>query len=434
MRPTAKHGGLTIRTRWTILEQLRKHYVWAVVAMGTLAVFGSLGLARFGYTVVLPAMQSDLGLDNTQAGVLATANLSGYLALSLIGGALATRFGPRVVVALGLAVTGTGMLFTGLGNGLLPLAAWRALTGLGSGASNITVLGLLAAWFTARRRGLGAGIAVAGSSIGLIVVGTMVPRILAAYGDSGWRLCWYIFGGITLTLALGSYLVLRNSPSELGLEPVGRNGEAPAPSVKRQRPQWGLVYRSPTVWHLGLVYVAFGFSYIIYMTFFTKNLIAEGGYTQEAAGSLFMVMGWASLFCGLIWGTASDVIGRKRALVIVYLIHTAAFGLFSLWQSPAGFTISAVLFGLTAWSIPAIMAATCGDILGPRLAPAALGFITVFFGIGQAVSPSIAGAIADRADSFYPVFLLAAGVAFVGAVGASLLRTSGMKERTLDRI
>jgi MFS family permease len=182
------------------------------------------------------------------------------------------------------------------------------------------------------------------------------------------------------------------------------------------------------VWHLGLVYVAFGFSYIIYMTFFTKNLIAEGGYTQEAAGSLFMVMGWASLFCGLIWGTASDVIGRKRALIIVYLIHTAAFSLFSLWQSPAGFTLSAVLFGLTAWSIPAIMAATCGDILGPRLAPAALGFITLFFGIGQAVSPSIAGAIADRADSFYPVFLLAAGVAFIGAVGASLLRTGETRE------
>ena len=398
------------------------------MAMGTLAVFGSLGLARFGYTVVLPAMQSDLGLDNTQAGVLATANLTGSLALSLIGGILATRFGPRVIIALGLALTGAGMLLTGLGSGLLPLAAWRAVTGIGSGASNITVLGLLSAWFTARRRGLGTGIVVAGSSLGLIVVGTVVPRILAGYGDSAWRLCWYIFGGITLVLAVGSYLVLRNSPSELGLKPIGSDGAVPIPSAKRQKPQWGLVYKSPAVWHLGLVYVAFGFSYIIYMTFFTKNLIAEGGYTQEAAGSLFMVMGWASLFCGLIWGTASDVIGRKRALIIVYLIHTAAFSLFSLWQSPAGFTLSAVLFGLTAWSIPAIMAATCGDILGPRLAPAALGFITLFFGIGQAVSPSIAGAIADRADSFYPVFLLAAGVAFIGAVGASLLRTGETRE------
>jgi MFS family permease len=110
------------------------------------------------------------------------------------------------------------------------------------------------------------------------------------------------------------------------------------------------VYRSAVVWHLGLVYVAFGFSYIIYMTFFTKHLIAEGGYTQEAAGRLFMTMGWFSLLCGLIWGTLSDVIGRKRALIMVYLIHAGSFGLFAWWPAPPGFTLSAILFGLSAWS------------------------------------------------------------------------------------
>jgi MFS family permease len=106
----------------------------------------------------------------------------------------------------------------------------------------------------------------------------------------------------------------------------------------------------------------------------------------------------------------------------VYLIHTIAFSMFALWPGMPGFTLSAILFGLSAWSIPAIMAAACGDILGPRLAPAALGFITLFFGIGQAVAPSVAGIIADAADSFSPAFLLAGGVALLGALGAFLLR------------
>jgi MFS family permease len=170
------------------------------------------------------------------------------------------------------------------------------------------------------------------------------------------------------------------------------------------------------------VYVAFGFSYIIYMTFFTKHLIGEGGYTKDAAGDLFMTMGWVSLVCGLLWGTVSDIIGRRRALIIVFLIHAAAFSLFALWRTPAGFTLSAVLFGLSAWSIPAIMAAACGDVLGPRLAPAALGLITLLFGIGQAVAPSVAGAMADASGSFVTALLLAAGVALLGAVGALLLR------------
>jgi len=407
----------------------RFHYGWIILVIGTLVVFGSLGLARFGYTVVLPAMQVGLRMDNTQAGVLATANLVGYLALSVIGGALAARYGPRIVITAGLALAGIGMLLTGLANGFAPAAAWRALTGIGSGASNVPVMGLLAAWFAPRRRGLGSGIVVAGSSVGLIVVGPLVPRILSAYGESGWRICWYIFGGATLLLAIAGFLLLRNRPSEKGLTPLGANTEEPAPSPRSKALEWGLVYRSAAVWHLGLVYVAFGFSYIIYMTFFAKRLIAEDGYTQEAAGRLFMTMGWFSLLCGLIWGTVSDVIGRKRALIIVYLIHTLAFGLFALWSAPPGFTISAILFGLSAWSIPAIMAATCGDVLGSRLAPAALGFITLFFGIGQAMGPSVAGAMADAVGSLSLAFLLAGAVAFVGAVGALLLRPTSLRHR-----
>jgi predicted MFS family arabinose efflux permease len=288
-------------------------------------------------------------------------------------------------------------------------------------------MGLLAAWFSPRRRGLGTGIAVAGSSLGLMFAGPVVPRILSTYVENGWRVCWGLFGGVTLALAIGSFLLLRNRPSEKGLTALGASTQDNPPEVGRKGLHWGNVYRSGLVWHLGLVYVAFGFSYIIYMTFFVKRLMAEGGYTKEAAGRLFMIMGWFSLLCGLIWGTVSDKIGRKWALVIVYLIHAVSFSLFALSRAPAGFTLSAILFGLSAWSIPAIMAATCGDLLGPRLAPAALGFITLFFGIGQAAGPSVAGAMADAAHSLSPALLLAAGVALLGALGAVLLRQASLR-------
>ncbi len=402
---------------------LRLHYAWVMLIMGVLVVFASLGLARFGYTAVLPAMQSSLGMDNTQAGALATANLVGYVALSVIGGALAAHWGPRRVISAGLALAGAGMLLTGLSQRFLWLAIWRALTGMGSGASNVPVLGLMAAWFAARRRGFASGIVVAGSSFGLILVGPLVPRLMLAYGTDGWRASWYIFGALALVLAALSFLVLRDRPAQMGLKPLGATSETPHPASQGASLRWERVYRAAPVWHLGLVYVAFGFSYVIYVTFFAKRLL-ESGYTQAAAGQLFMVTGWSSLLCGLIWGGLSDVIGRKCALVIVYLIHALAFGLFAFWPVPAGFMLSAVLYGLTAWSIPAIMAAACGDVLGPRLAPAALGFITLFFGIGQAVGPSVAGAMADAAGSFYTAYLLAAGVALLGAVGASLLRPS----------
>lgn len=407
------------------IRATRFHYAWVVLSVGTLVVFSALGLARFGYTMLLPPMQAALEMDNTQAGGLATANLAGYLALAVAGGALASRYGPRVVISGGLAAAALGMVLTGLAGSFTTAMVWRAFTGVGSGASNVPVMALLSAWFAQRRRGFAAGVGVTGSSLALIVLGPVVPRLLAAFGENGWRVCWFLFAGVTLALAVLSLVALRNRPSEVGLRPLGAAEDDGPAAAAQSGLHWGSVYRSGVLWHVGMIYIAFGFSYIIYMTFFTKYLIAEGGYSPASAGRLFMLMGWLSLLCGLVWGWVSDIIGRKGALIIVYLIHSLAFGLFALWPSPAGLTLSAALFGLSAWSIPAIMAATCGDLLGPRLAPAGLGFVTLFFGIGQAAGPSTAGLVADATGSLSPAILLAAGVALLGAVGAVLLRNGG---------
>jgi MFS family permease len=408
----------------TTLVWHRVHYAWVVLAVGTMVVFGALGLARFGYSLLLPAMQVGLNLDNTAAGGLATANLIGYLALSLIGGALAARYGPRLVTSVGMTFAGIGMLATGTSGSLWSAMVWRTVTGLGSGASNVPTMALMTAWFGPRWRGLAAGVAVAGSSLALIVTGPLVPRILTAVPEDGWRVTWYLFGASVLLLALLSAALLRDDPGRIGLRPLGEaQGSQPPPRAADPGGlEWGRVYRSPAVWHLGVVYAAFGFAYIIYVTFFIRYLTGEILYTRQAAGNLFMIMGWFSLGCGLLWGGLSDRIGRRPALVLVYLIQALAFSLFALWPAPTGLALSAVLFGLTAWSIPAIMAAICGDVLGHRLAPAALGFITLFFGIGQALGPSVAGAMADASGSFTGAFLLAAGVAILGAVSAWLLR------------
>jgi MFS family permease len=431
----------------------RLHYGWIVLAMATLVVFVALGLARFGYSPLLPSMQAALDLDNTGAGALASGNLFGYLALSALGGALAARFGPRLVASAGLALAGLGMLATGGSSTFLAALAWRTLTGAGSGSSNVPAMSLTSAWFGPGRRGLAAGVAVSGSSLALILLGPLVPRVLAARPEDGWRLSWFLFGGFGLLMALAAWLTLRDRPEQVGLEPLGaggaRDGPAPQPSEPSvPRPDgapaqpgnspaprsdgpsatpglaWSSVYRSGAVWHLGAVYAAFGFAYIIYMTFFVRYLVGEVGYTAQAAGNLFMLLGWFSLGCGLLWGGLSDRIGRRAALILIYLIHAVAFSLFVWWPQPPGLTLSAALFGLTAWSIPAVMAALCGDVVGPRMAPAALGFVTLFFGIGQALGPSVAGALADASGSFTGGLLVAAGVALVGAAGAWLLERS----------
>jgi sugar phosphate permease len=390
--------------------------------VGMLTVLGSVGFGRFGYTMILPSMQEGLDLSDTQTGGLATGNSVGYLALALAGGFLASRYGPRRVIAISMLLTGTAMILTGLANGFTGVLIWRVLAGLGSGGSNVPVMALLPAWFAARRRGLAAGVAVAGSSLALVITGYLVPRILDAYGADGWRYSCAILGAVVVLLGILAAALLRDRPEEKGLRPVAADADAPAPLDRASSLDWGLVYRSRVVWHLALVYVAFGFSYIIYATFFAKYLQAEAGYTKEATGNLWAIAGWISIFFGLVWGTVSDRIGRKYALALVYVLQATAFATFALWRSPTGYAGSAILFGLTAWSIPVIVGAACGDYVGSQLAPAALGFVTLFFGLGQAAGPLVAGGLADATASFGLAFLVAAGVALLGGIGAMLLR------------
>ncbi|MFA6111577.1 MAG: MFS transporter [Candidatus Latescibacterota bacterium] len=193
---------------------------WAVLAVGTFGVFAALGLARFGYATVLRAMQQDLGFGNTAAGALATANLTGYLVLAVVGGALASRWGARWVTTAGLAVLGVGMILTANAGGFAALCFWRAVTGMGSGAANVAIMGMWPAWFEPRQRGRAAGVAVTGSSFALMLTGLTVPSLLVVPGV-GWRGAWLLFGIAALVAAGLAAIVLRHTPAP----PAGPSGD-----------------------------------------------------------------------------------------------------------------------------------------------------------------------------------------------------------------
>lgn len=200
------------------------HYGYVILLVGILTVTGALGFARFGYTTILPSMKAGLGLTNAQMGFIATANLVGYTVFSLLGGFLASRYGPRLIIAYSMFLAGATMVLTGLSRGFAAALFFRFATGLGSAGSNIPVMGLVSAWFAPRRRGMAAGFQVGGSGVALVVTGFLVPRLIAARPVDGWRVSWFVLGGLVVVLGVLSYLFLRNSPAEKGLLPVGAAG------------------------------------------------------------------------------------------------------------------------------------------------------------------------------------------------------------------
>ncbi|HMK35321.1 MAG TPA: MFS transporter [Desulfomonilaceae bacterium] len=394
------------------------HYGWFVIFAGLMVTIGAHGFGRMSYTLILPAMKDGLNFSYTQLGLLGTGNFVGYLVMALIGGLLAARFGPRMVITLALLLMAVTMILTGFAESFGFAFATRLLTGLGNGAAYVPAMALGSAWFAVERRGFATGIVSAGIGGGTMIAGIVVPAIMAAYGTAGWRCAWYYLGTAVLVIACVAGLVIRNRPENLGLRQIGAKSEAggysPRPTAAPM--DWARIYRLGPVWYLGMVYFLYGFSYIIYMTFFAAYLCQEMGLAPSEAGRLWALVGGLSIFCGVIWGGLSDTLGRGRGAALAYAVLAISYAAFALLQSRSGFYLSAVVFGLTAWSIPTIMAATAGDYMGPRLAPAGLGFITLFFGIGQALGPWIGGYLADATRSFTGPFLLACGISVIGAI------------------
>lgn len=400
------------------------HYGWLILAASVITVFVSLGLGRFGYTMILPDMKAGLSLTEAQAGDLATGNMIGYLLLALMCGFLSARFSPRKIITFFMLLLAGAMFITGLAPDFKTALAGRILTGMGSGGTNIPVLAIVIAWFGVSRRGLAAGITVSGSSFAVLVTGLFIPVVLSSFEPEGWRWAWYFLSGVAFITAIFCALVLRNSPDEMGFLPVGHSDTDPPVDsrVKSMVESIRLVYSSFSAWHLSAIYALYGFSYIIYATFFVRYLNWEGGLTIAEAGTLWSFVGGLSIASGLIWGSLSDRIGRKHALFFVYFIQFVSYTIFGLWEAVPGFYISAFLFGITAWSIPAIMAASSGDILGPRTGAAALGFLTLFFGIGQSLGPFVAGRIAEMAGTYTPAFVIAGLASLAGGILSLMLK------------
>ena len=407
------------------------HYGWVVIFMGLLTTIAAHGFGRMSYTIILPAMKDGLDFNYTQLGLLGTGNFIGYLTMAIIGGFLAAHFGTRMIITAALVLMGATMILTGLAQSFGFAFTMRLLTGLGNGAAFVPAMALGSAWFATKKRGFATGIVSGGIGAGTLISGLAVPPILATFGTNGWRFSWYILGGAVLLISAIVFQFVRSNPQEKGLQPVGsnknqtsQNGSAPGQTGPKLR--WTdmvkRIIKMGSVWYLGLVYFFFGLSYIIYMVFFAAYLVKEIGLSQEWAGGLWALVGGLSIFCGVIWGKISDLLGRNRGAALAYLVLGLSYIVYALIKVQFGFYLSAVLFGLTAWSIPTIMAAAAGDFVGPRLAPAGLGFVTLFFGIGQALGPALGGFLADASGSFTLPFLIAGVISLVGMVTSFYLK------------
>lgn len=409
--------------KMSLVNEKRYHYGWLVVGAGCLCIFAGLGLGRFALGMLLPAMAASLDLSYSQMGLISTCNFFGYLAAVLVCGRLQTYLGARKLIVLALLLIGVSSGLIGLGQGFVPVALLYTLTGFGSGAANVPMMGLVTAWFGSRLRGRAAGFIVIGSGFAILLSGQVIP-VLNALRVDGWRLSWFVLAATVLVITLICWAVLRNSPEEMGLAKVGESIRESGDGKKGVfRP-----LKRKVILHCGIIYFIFGFTYVIYATFIVTVLVQEYGFSEQVAGTFWSWVGLLSLLSGPVFGTLSDRLGRRAALMIVFSIQTLAYLLVGLQLSGAALVISIGCFGIVAWSIPSIMLALVGDLVGAQNTVKIFGLITFVFGIGQISGPYLAGLMAESTGNFSGSFLMAACLTLLAVIISARLQSSTAQE------
>ncbi len=384
------------------------HYGWYIMITGTLCLFASLGLGRFSLGMLLPSMGKSLHLSYGQMGLIGTLNFIGYLLAVLLCGKLTKRFGARRLITTALILIGLCMLLIGWARNLYLILALYLVTGIGSGLSNVPMVSLISCWFASNKQGRATGFVAIGSGFAIILSGKLIPYLNTVH-EQGWRLSWLVLGAIVLCVAAICALVLRNSPRECGLLPVGMTEIHAHKRAKAVAGSPGL--RSSIILHCAAIYFLFGFSYVIYATFIVTTLVQEKGFSEAVAGNFWSWVGLLSLFSGPVFGIFSDRFGRRPALMLVFTIQSLAYLLIALDLPRIFLYLSIGCYGIVVWSVPSIMAALVGDYAGAEGVASVFGFVTFVFGLGQVIGPFLAGLLAEMSGSFSSSFLMAAVLA-----------------------
>lgn len=338
----------------------------------------ALGIARFGYGLLVPAMQADLGWSHAEAGLGNAANAFGYLVGAVLSAAAIRRFGARPTALVALALTIATTAATGLVHGFWAIAALRFLPGL-SGAFVFVAGGVMVARLAGAapaRRGLLIGLFYIGPGAGMAVAGLLLPAVVDGHPEN-WRLGWPAAALAAAVLAPLFLLALRAVPAA----PEAGSAEASRPRAGRFAPALASYF----VYALGM---------IGYLTFVVADLVADGASAGQVTA--FWVFLAATTFpAPWLWQRLLDRTDDGRALAVLCALMAAGAGL-SVFGGFAGAFLSAGLVGLGMLSVVAATTSLVRKGLEPAAWPAGIAVFTTVFGVGQTIGPWLAGVVSDR--------------------------------------
>jgi MFS family permease len=353
--------------------------------------------------ILFPGIRRDLGLTDTELGVIGGLAFSLIYALSAFAfGYAADRHLRKHIIAGALVVWSVATMASGLATSFWALFAARFFTGIGEASLYPCALSLIAEHFPATGRGRALGIFGAAAALGSGFGVGLGGRLAAAFG---WQKVFFIYGGAGF-LCLPLILLVAEARRPATLARGESTGVAVRAALGDRRLLW--------LWGCGTVALASGQGFGAWVpSYFVRNL----GLSVPQAGALF---GGAALLGGILGGIVGGTIAdrRRRArhggefdVCSVAAFVGAALVLVTLEVGPgAGAGIGGLFATLSIYAIfPGLLSAMLSHVPAHRHG-ATTALNTLFLGgIGAATGPFVVGFASDKLGSLHAALYVPVG-------------------------
>jgi len=390
----------------------RFFYGYIVVATALFIMVTTFG-ARLSFGVFFKPILTEFGWTRAMTSGAYSLSMIVTGLLGIVMGGLNDRLGPRVVLTL------CG-LFLGLGYLLMSQvsAVWHlylffgVIIGVGQSGSWVPLMSTVARWFVARRSMM-SGIVLAGTGIGGLIAPPVANWLIYIYD---WHTSYMIMGSVLLVFVVLAAQLLRRDPSHKGQMPYGGDKE-----VKQQLKSQakGLSLREAVYTRQFWMYFAamfcFGFPFIAIAVHIVPHA-TDLGISANNAASILATMGGLSIAGRLLLGSAADRIGNRQALIIGFILMSAAL----FWLIPAreawALYLFAAVFGFAQGGMGPSQSPLVATLFGLRSHGLILGVTDLGFLTGSAIGPLLAGYIFDVTDSYQLAFFICAAVSIAGII------------------
>jgi predicted MFS family arabinose efflux permease len=365
---------------------------WRATLSATFAVLLGVGLSRFAFTPLIPALVMKGWFLPSEAAYLGAANLAGYLAGALIARGLASRFTAVFLLRLMMGIATVSLFACAYPLSFAWFFVWRLASGFTGAVLMVLAAPTVLAHVPSARRGLAGGVIFMGVGLGIVISGTVVPLLLRL----GLSETWYGLGGLALLLLVASWSGWPSGQEAPRLVAI----EKPRPKVSRQ----------PAIIGLYVEYALNAVGLVPAMVFLV-DFVARGLGAGIDVGARYWVLFGIGAVCGpLLFGRLADRIGFGLGLRLILLVQAIATAVPVLTTSLIGVALTSIVLGACAPGVTMLVLGRIRELI-PRDVQAqtkAWGVTTTAFSIGQAGAAYGFSYIFARGGDYALLFELAA--------------------------